>query len=64
MKTRIRSVLLARLGYRSALKIDDVGVGSIHTVCQIPDDGVYMMPPGLRTCLPRAMLSPGVSDGS
>ena len=28
------------------------GTCSIHTVCHIPDTGVYQMPPGLRTCLP------------
>ncbi len=40
VKTRIRNVLFARFGYRSALKIDEVGVGSSQTVCQMPDDGV------------------------
>ena len=40
VKTRIRSVLLDRLGYMSTLLIDAAGVGSSQTVCQIPDDGV------------------------
>jgi hypothetical protein len=40
VNTRTRTVLSARLGYRSTLLIDDAGVGSSHTVCQIPDVGV------------------------
>jgi hypothetical protein len=27
-------------GYRSTLLIDEVGVGSSHTVCQMPELGV------------------------
>jgi len=29
------------------------GTGSSHTVCQMPVVGVYQMPPGRLTCLPR-----------
>src|SRR5262245_30559261 len=29
------------------------GTGSIQTVCQMPVTGVYQMPPGRLTCLPR-----------
>src|SRR6476660_6501280 len=27
--------------------------GSIQTVCQMPETGVYQIPPGFLTCLPR-----------
>jgi hypothetical protein len=30
-------------------------VGSSHTVCQIPEYGVYQIPPRLRRCLPTGM---------
>lgn len=36
--------------------------GSIHTVCQIPDDGVYQMPLGSRRCLPIGGFSPSVAS--
>ena len=32
--------------------------GSIHTVCQIPEVGVYQMPLGSRRCLPTGGFSP------
>ncbi|CAM5253512.1 hypothetical protein SALBM135S_07307 [Streptomyces alboniger] len=32
--------------------------GSIHTVCQMPEDGVYQMPLGSRRCLPIGGFSP------
>ena len=33
--------------------IQCAGTASIHTVCQIPDWGVYQMPPRSSRCLPR-----------
>ena len=36
--------------HRSILAL---GTGSSQTVCQMPVVGVYIMPPGLSTCLPR-----------
>ena len=32
------------------------GTGSSHTVCQIPLEGVYQIPSGRRTCLPRGWV--------
>jgi hypothetical protein len=32
--------------------------GSSHTVCQMPEDGVYQMPLGSRRCLPSGGFSP------
>ena len=32
------------------------GTGSSHTVCQIPEQGVYHMPPRRALCLPRGHL--------
>ncbi|GAA0249820.1 hypothetical protein GCM10010492_57410 [Saccharothrix mutabilis subsp. mutabilis] len=40
VKTRTRAVLSDRFGRMSTDKTDDVGVGSSHTVCQMPEDGV------------------------
>src|SRR5438876_226086 len=33
------------------------GTGSSHTVCQIPEHGVYQIPSGLVVCFPRACVS-------
>src|SRR5438874_1759425 len=41
---------------------DDFGTGSIHTVCQMPVTGVYQMPPGLLTCLPRGWAAASVGS--
>ena len=38
------------------------GTGSIQTVCQMPVTGVYQMPPGLRTCLPRGCAPASVGS--
>ena len=39
-----------------------VGGGSSHTLCQIPEDGLYEMPPGLRKCLLNCL--PAAAAGS
>jgi hypothetical protein len=40
VKTRTRAVPVARSGSMPTEWIDDVGVGSSHTVCQMPEVGV------------------------
>jgi hypothetical protein len=40
----------------------DAGTGSSHTVCQSPVTGVYQIPSGVETCLPRGW--PNLSVGS
>ena len=47
---------------RSSASRRALGTGSSHTVCQMPDTGVYQMPFGSRICLPRG-CSPA-DDGS
>ena len=39
-ETRTRKVLAVMFGDRSARLIDEAGVGSSHTVCQMPEVGV------------------------
>src|SRR5262249_40020671 len=38
------------------------GTGSSQTVCQMPVTGVYQIPPGLLTCLPRGCAAPSVGS--
>ena len=44
------------------LDVTSAGTGSSHTVCQMPVTGVYQMPPGLLTCLPRGWLPASVGS--
>src|SRR3989442_3944687 len=57
-------VLVARSGVMSSRSTCALVTGSIHTVCQIPDDGVYQMPLGLLRCLPIGWLYGPPSVGS
>src|SRR5437867_9242387 len=44
---------ISSMGVIFTRRMYEVATGSNHTVCQMPLVGVYQMPPGLRTCLPR-----------
>lgn len=44
----------ATSGVSTSESTDASGTGSIQTVCQMPELGVYQMPLGLRDCLPSA----------
>ena len=57
-------VPVARSGVMSSRSMCAVATGSIHTVCQIPDDGVYQIPLGLLRCLPIGWLYGPPSVGS
>ena len=52
----------ATFGVVSSRVIRCAVVGSSHTVCQMPDAGVYMMPPRLSRCLPTGMSWPSVGS--
>jgi len=53
---------VGRIRFRSGRGAIDCGTGSSHTVCQIPEAGVYQIPFGSRTCLPRGCSPPSVGS--
>ncbi len=54
-------VLVSMSGVVTTLSMDVSATGSIQTVCQMPEDWVYQMPPGLVDCLPTGWSGPPVS---
>ena len=56
-----RSRELSTSGMMVRFFTPELSTGSSHTGCQMPEEEVYMIPPGYKGCLPRG--SPALSSG-